>query len=74
MTEKEKKVLDYITKYKMVNGFSPTREEIMKGLHYNSRSWIESMLDSLSDQGFIHILPNIDRGIIVIGFPEISIS
>ena len=70
MSEIERKVLDYIIKFKQVNGIAPTREEIMIGLNYNSKSWIESAMERLNDKGYITVIPNVTRGIIVVAFPD----
>lgn len=68
MTEREKEVLEYIIKFKTVNGYSPTIREIAKGINTNSLNHVKIMLEDLKDKGYINYKPNSSRTIRVIKF------
>lgn len=70
MSHMEKIALDYIVKFKMVNGFAPTQDEIKKGLNTKSKQWVSEMLDNLENDGFIVRTKNSPRTIIVVKFPN----
>lgn len=53
LTPREIELLDYIIKFKEVNGFSPTNAEMMLGINTKSSSYIDTALNHLEDKGYI---------------------
>ena len=66
MREGDRALLEYIIKFKQINGCSPTRQDMKRGLNTKSNSWIEECLNRLEDEGFIEKVSR--RGIIVVNF------
>lgn len=52
-TQRQKEVLEFIKKHKDLYGYSPTYEEIAKGVGLSSKSSVWEHLDRLEEQGFI---------------------
>ena len=65
MTVREKELLDYIIKFKQVNGYSPTIREMAKGLNTKSTNHIRNMLNSLIDDGYITMRETTPRTIVI---------
>lgn len=65
MTVREKEVLQYIIKFKLVNGYAPTISEIMEGVNTNSRNFIDLCLCHLEREGYITMKPKSPRTIVV---------
>lgn len=53
ITPRETELLDYIIKFKEVNGFSPSYVEMMVGINTKSSSYIDTALNHLEDKGYI---------------------
>lgn len=70
MSTIEKEVLKYIINFKMVNGYAPTLAEIKKGLNTKSNQWVDEILNRLEAHGAITRVPNKQRTIVVLQFPE----
>lgn len=68
MKEREKIVLDYIIKFKTINGYAPTIREIANGLNTKSLSYVSDTLEQLQEKGFISYLQNKPRTIRVLRF------
>lgn len=64
----EKLVLDYLVKFKSINGFSPTVNEICLGLNTKSKSWVIENLERLEEKNFIVRFDNSPRAINIIRF------
>lgn len=62
LTPKQKRVLDYIRKFKRKRGYSPTLNEIAKYLK-KSLSTAQHYVEELKERGFIHKKENLARGI-----------
>lgn len=65
MTIREREVLDYIIKFKQVNGFSPTIREIANGINTKSIPHVKMMLECLIDDGYITMKHKSPRTIVV---------
>lgn len=64
----DKKVLDFIVKYKKDNdGLSPTRREIEFAMNLNSTSYVNFCLQRLFQIGAIKLDYGSSRGIVVVG-------
>ena len=68
ITEREKEVLDYIIKFKQVNGYSPTNREIARGINTKSLYHVNTMLEHLKDKGYINYKAKSPRTIKVLKF------
>lgn len=55
LTPRQNDLLDFIIKFKQVNGYSPTTREMRLGINTKSKSHIEQMLDTLEDENYIKI-------------------
>lgn len=67
LTERETEVLQYIIRFKEVNGYSPTVREIAQGC-YRSRTTIQPILERLQDKGYISKKEKAQRTIRVLKF------
>ena len=67
LTEREKDVLQYIVRFKEVNGYSPSVREIAQGC-YCSRTTVQPILERLQDKGYITKKDKAQRTIRVIKF------
>lgn len=65
ITQREKQLLQYIIKFKQVNGYSPTIREIQKGIYNGSFQHVSEMLLDLRDKGYITFKNNSPRTIVV---------
>lgn len=68
ITDREKDVLQYIIKFKQVNGYSPTTREIAQGINTRSYYHVTQMLFDLRDKGYITFKEKSPRTIRVIKF------
>jgi repressor LexA len=66
MTEKQKRVYDFIQAFIKTHGFAPSYTEIAKGLELRSKSNIHRLVHSLKDKGLIKINAHMVRSIKVI--------
>ena len=66
LTEREKDLLVYVTKFKQVNGYAPTIREIAKGINSNSINHIKEMLSDLKKKGYINYKDKSPRTIVVL--------
>lgn len=65
MTAREQEILEFITKFKQTNGYSPTTKEIMDGVNTKSKNHIDICLNHLADEGYITMKPKSPRTIVV---------
>lgn len=67
LTNKQRTVLEYIIRFKEVNGYSPSIREIAKGT-YTCSTPIHTILEELKDKGYIDYKPKQPRTIKVVKF------
>jgi len=65
ITEKQKKILEFIKDFTEENGYPPTIEEIMEEFSFASPNAVITHLSALEKKGFIERRGNISRGIII---------
>lgn len=65
ITEKQRKIFEFIKKFTEKNGYPPTIEEIMKEFSFASPNSVITHLSALEKKGFIERKENISRGIVV---------
>ena len=70
LTETENTVLQFIVRYRALNGFSPTIREICNGTNYSSPNYINHILYRLKDKGYITFRERQARTIVVTHLPE----
>ena len=68
ITERERDLLEYVTRFKEVNGYAPTIKEIQIGINTKSSYHIGVMLEDLKDKGYITYKPNKARTIRILKF------
>lgn len=68
ITEREKDLLNYVIRFKEVNGYSPTIREIAKGINTNSLNHVKDMMYDLQDKGYLTFKPNSPRTIRILKF------
>ena len=68
ITEREKDLLEYVTRFKEVNGYSPTVKEIAQGINTNSTPHVREMLLDLQDKGYLTFKPKSPRTIRILKF------
>ena len=68
MRERQKDVLEFIIKFKQVNGYSPTIREIAKGINTHSLNHVQTMLAELQELGYIKYVHGKQRTIVVLKF------
>lgn len=61
LTKKQKRVLDFINKYRSENGISPTIDEIRKGLKLKANSTIYEHVKTLLNKGYLLKNNNMSR-------------
>jgi len=66
MTEKQKRVYDFIQAFIKTHGFAPSYMEIAKGLQLRSKSNIHRLVHNLKDKGLIKVNAHMVRSIKVI--------
>jgi repressor LexA len=66
MTEKRKKVLDFINTFIKMKGFPPSYAEIAQGLNMRSKSNIHRHVHNLRESGLLQIKPHMVRSMKVI--------
>lgn len=65
LTEKQKKILEFIKEFITENGYPPTIEEIMERFSFSSPNAVITHLSALEKKGFIKRRENTSRGIII---------
>lgn len=65
LTEKQKKILDFIREYKKEKGYPPTIKEIMEKFSFSSPTSVISHLSALERKGFIKKIGKVSRGIVI---------
>lgn len=68
MRPRQKDVLDFIIKFKQVNGYSPTYKEIAVGINTKSMNHVQTLLEELEDMGYIRYKHGKQRTIVVLKF------
>ena len=66
MTKRQKQVLDFILKFWEEHGYSPSYEDIGKGLSIASKSNVHRLVYSLVNRGFLKNQPNKSRSLLVV--------
>lgn len=67
LTNKQKVLLDYVVRFKEVNGYSPSVREIAKGT-YTGVARVHTILEELMDKGYITFKEKQPRTIRVLKF------
>ena len=65
LTKREKDIFEFICKYYILHGYSPSIREIQKGVYLQSPTMIHRYLIQLMDKNYISITPKIARGITI---------
>lgn len=65
LTEKQKKILDFIKVYIKENGYPPTIKEIMNKFSFSSPTSVISHLKAIEKKGYIKKFEKISRGIVL---------
>lgn len=60
-----------IEEHYSLNGFSPSYQQIMKAVGFNSKSVVNHHLKRLEAFGYIKREPNADRGVVPIHYPRV---
>ena len=55
LTDKEKFVFDFICEFQKTSGYSPTFDDIAKGMGIKAKSTIHNYIKRLKEKGYIHI-------------------
>ncbi len=66
MTKRQKQVFDFILKFWEEHGYSPSYEDIAKGVGIASKSNIHRLVYSLVNRGFLKNQPNKSRSLLVV--------
>ena len=70
MTNKAKKLFDFIQSYIQKNGISPSFDEMKEALDLRSKSGIHRLISALEERGFIRRLAHRARAIEIVKLPE----
>jgi repressor LexA len=71
-TRQQQKILDYIAKYLVVQGYPPTYEEIKEALGMSTKSLVSHHLRQLETKGFLYLKANSPRSIRLAEAPQAS--
>ena len=63
LTPKEKRILDFISRFTAQLGYSPSQQEIAKEFGYKSLESIQQFLNQLQNKGYLEKVWNAKRGI-----------
>lgn len=63
VTRRQRQILDFLSEYLEVNGYSPSFEEIAKHINVSSLNGVYKHLEALEERGFIRRLSNQARSI-----------
>ena len=63
LTPRQKEVLDFIAGYQVENGFSPSYEEIARGLKLNSIATVHKHISALEAKNYLHRSHNQSRSV-----------
>lgn len=66
LTEKQKRLLDYITDFQAKNGFGPSQQEIARYFGFRSLGTVQRYLVLLREQGILRSTPHSRRGLEVV--------
>lgn len=66
MTPKQKLVLDFVTTYIKIKGFSPSYADIAHGLQMKSKSNIHRLVHELEKEGYVKIRPHLVRSLTLV--------
>ncbi|MDE2020873.1 MAG: hypothetical protein KGJ13_11105 [Patescibacteria group bacterium] len=69
LTKNQAALLRFITKHEAQTGFSPSFDEMRKGLKLKSKSSIARLVTGLTERGYLRRLPNRARAIEVVRMP-----
>ena len=68
MRPRQKDVLEFIIKFKQVNGYAPTFKEIARGINTKSIYHVQTLIEELADMGYIRYQHGKQRTIVVLKF------
>lgn len=68
LTIREREIYDYIVEFKRTNGYSPSWREIAQGVGTSSKNFIQKVLETLCDLGYIRYTHNKYRSIVIVKF------
>src|ERR1700743_1364886 len=74
LTAAQTRVLDFIRKSMVDNGWPPTRAEIANAMGYRSANAVQDHLRAIQRKGYIELFPNMSRGIRLTAMPTEQIS
>lgn len=72
MSIKRQRIVDFIREYQLKTSMNPSIRDIMEGVGISSTSVVKYDLKQLEELGFLHVVPRVARGIILI--PEASFN
>lgn len=67
LSQRQRRILEYLKQFKRENGYPPTVREIQRGLAISSTSVVDYNLNVLEATGLIRRSKNISRGVEVLG-------
>ncbi|MCX7918862.1 MAG: transcriptional repressor LexA [bacterium] len=67
LTDKQKQILDFITNFLNQTGYPPSISEISQKFHIKSPKGVVDHLTAIERKGYIKRIPNISRGITIVG-------
>src|SRR5258705_4078057 len=70
LTKRQKEVLDYLVSFETKHGYSPSFEEIGKGLKLTSLATVHKHITTLEKKGFIRRGYNQSRSIEIVQLPK----
>lgn len=66
LTDTQYQIFSYIRHFMDVNGYAPTKAEIASGLSYRSVNSVQESLPRIAKKGYIKLVANIARGIVLL--------
>ena len=72
LTKRQKEVLDYLVSFETRHGYSPSFEEIGKGMKLTSLATVHKHISTLEKKGFIRRGYNQSRSIEIVQLPKAS--
>src|ERR1700747_3466910 len=70
LTQRQKEVLDYLVSFQNKHGYSPSFEEIGKGLKLTSLATVHKHITTLEKKGFLRRVYNQSRSIEILQLPK----
>ena len=66
LTDRQSNILDFIQKFKELNGYPPTLREIGKEFEISSTFGVKRHIDALAKKGYLNVESNASRGISIL--------